>query len=632
MKLWGVALAVAAALIWTCPASALISSSQITTPSSTTFVNPDMSGSETVHVAGTVTGGVAGEPMDIRCDMGAHGSPAVGETNLNSDGTTFSAEVDVSAHGGTICHWRAMSRNQGDGSDGSYVNFDGPVVGVSGYDARIGTGPNTGLPYDERQIASEPNAYWVTRSLGGCGLQLNFVIDPWSSGFSPSLLDCTGIRASGTTSNLRVDGVTTWLPTAAEVIGADGPATAGLPPISNVQHTFNAITGQPRVTWTEATGTCQPDPSNCSSFAPGPLTVDVATSSSSQGQVVRQVLVWHNTSASPVAFAADYDFGLWPLSPLYRFPGESSYASHSAGDAITLPAEPRPLYVKSSSSEPDGSLFQVDGGYAVRPTPDSWTFDAANRATLAFARQIPAGGVLRQVFLFAQDTYVNDAETLIDDAAESLIPVVKITSGSTVSGSPARVSGTVSDDPDFGTPRVTVNGVAADVGADGTWSVSVPVIEGANTVTASVAGSDGTPGNPVTRTVTYRPPQTHPSSSPTTFPSTPGTSSDPSIAPFALYGSPHVHGRSVSINLTCPAAGSLVALLSTPGTHERLGTARETVFGRGVVRLVIRLNHRGRVLLARTGRLKARLVVAFLSRQGSRRTARIVVSFHVHHP
>src|SRR4029077_771267 len=104
---------------------------------------------------------------------------------------------------------------------------------------------------------------------------------------------------------------------------------------------------------------------------------------------------------------------------------------------------------------------------------------------------------------------------LADDAIAATKPSIAITSpddGATTGPGSVTVKGTSSDD--GGPPAVNVNGVAATVAADGTWSVDVPLPTDPTTLTATATDADGNTAT-ATRTVHKAIPPVIPAVAPT---------------------------------------------------------------------------------------------------------------------
>jgi hypothetical protein len=120
--------------------------------------------------------------------------------------------------------------------------------------------------------------------------------------------------------------------------------------------------------------------------------------------------------------------------------------------------------------------------YGLNLTTGSVAFSAPLSGPEHFTSPSAGGGRL-----FVGDGNVVDAFQI----AQLPSPVVSITSpsgGATLTSSPVKVTGTVSDT--VGVGRVTVNGVQATLGS-GTWKANVPLTSGHNTITATATDGAG---------------------------------------------------------------------------------------------------------------------------------------------
>jgi hypothetical protein len=187
-----------------------------------------------------------------------------------------------------------------------------------------------------------------------------------------------------------------------------------------------------------------------------------------------------------------------------------------------------------------------------------------------------------------------------------MLPAVAITApadGTTVTSPTVTLTGTASDD---GPVSVQVDGHAATVAADRTWSVAVPLAAGANALTATATDADGNTAT-ARRSVTLA--TTHP----------PVARPRPSNA-FTLSASVAKDRRSVKLTLRLPGAGAIRATLKRTARKTTLATGRKTVKSSGKVTLTLKLSRSALKLLRGGHRLKARLSVTFTPTGGTART------------
>jgi predicted heme/steroid binding protein len=93
----------------------------------------------------------------------------------------------------------------------------------------------------------------------------------------------------------------------------------------------------------------------------------------------------------------------------------------------------------------------------------------------------------------------------VGPSPDTTAPAVTLTSpadGATVDQASVTVSGTVDD----AAATVLVNGISVHPAADGSWSVTIALAAGANTISVSAVDAAGNRATPVTRSVTYQSP------------------------------------------------------------------------------------------------------------------------------
>jgi len=113
------------------------------------------------------------------------------------------------------------------------------------------------------------------------------------------------------------------------------------------------------------------------------------------------------------------------------------------------------------------------------------------------------------VTIVATDPAGNKAQVVrtidVGPAPDATAPVVTVTSpadGATVDQASVVVSGTVDDT----SATVIVNGVAVHPAADGSWSVTISLASGTNTISVSAVDAAGNRATAVSRSVTYQSP------------------------------------------------------------------------------------------------------------------------------
>jgi len=195
----------------------------------------------------------------------------------------------------------------------------------------------------------------------------------------------------------------------------------------------------------------------------------------------------------------------------------------SSPGGVTMQISPDPLSPGASYTVTVNSPVEVTGALFVdlRPTkpqtlryPLTFTAGSAGGWTAEFKGKLaadltpPAGaGVTFRAFLTRNSggtERLTRTVLLQGTAPDTTPPEVKILSpadGSLFATAPVSVNGTTSPD----TVTLLVNGVAATLAADGTWSASIPLVEGLNSILAEgtdAAGNKGSASITVTRDTT----------------------------------------------------------------------------------------------------------------------------------
>ena len=164
--------------------------------------------------------------------------------------------------------------------------------------------------------------------------------------------------------------------------------------------------------------------------------------------------------------------------PQWRFPGDPAFKFYAAGDVI--PQGPGTVLVR------DAVDLRAPGALSFAPAPERFTFGDGGALAETVQLAVPAGGAapVRRVFALGRDA--GEAAALGRATEDGFAaPRVEITS---VSGAAtATVRGRATDN--VGVVALSVNGRAAAVAADGSFSVPVALLRGANEI--SVTATDG---------------------------------------------------------------------------------------------------------------------------------------------
>jgi len=524
-----VILGAAGALALAAPAGALptITSSQVTTPSaSPTYLTYDADNPNTFAVAGNVTSPSPGsETVDIRCYSGDQGGSILIASNLTvqPDGTFSDPAAPLPGLQDGPCRLRAVPTGVTDNEP----SFAGPLLVVDSMQTTKLTGPpNNGVSYDFNIQGNELGVADSFSSAGDCPFGGGLLDTAY--GFATRVFSCAAQLASrnldgtlDTRSEAQVDGVDAYPPDAAEQAFSGADATPGMPALS-YSATQNPSTGALTVEDSEPLARCPvgtpfpPTAATCTSFSPtgvqlnrtisqsGHLVAITDSYTSTDGDSHSLDLLYQNG----VNLAAD-SFGYQPNIG-YEFPGQSSYAPHARGDAVSVPAGPGMILIKNLAAD-DGDPFtgQAAVTYDISPSQILFISPASTGAsdfTMHYVGTVPAVGALTYKFVYAQDftTAAVTSEALsAEDAFVSPSVKISIPRNGEVSHSPnSDVTGIATDL--VGISSLTVNGKAVAVYADGSFSTPVTLKTGANTFTVLAKNTAGN-STTVSVEITYKP-------------------------------------------------------------------------------------------------------------------------------
>jgi hypothetical protein len=462
---------------------------------------------------------------------------------------------------------------------------------------------------DWYQITSGPKGYADAGSLGTCAVYSTYTIR--SDYDYRQLFDCSGLFTDDPTdpshSSVRVGGVDAYLP------GTSKPIAAGGGAITNLAHSASGTTGEAQVSGTEGVVTCTDG--GCTAGAPAGVHVDHSFHTDHGQQLATLVDVWHNEGGAPVDLDLRYAFRVVSGSEVE---GPSGFVAVSDG---TLPAPTGPGFLRArrDSSIPDGDPDGARGAivYSAAPAAVSLLSDVESDAglqpavVLRFTRSVAPGGSFRLTYGLATTIAQTDADAAANDLLAATKPAVGITGpadGSTTTAQTAAVTGTSSDD--SGPPAVNVNGVAATVAGDGTWTATVPLAIGANAITATATDADGNTAT-ASRSVTRAQP---PSPPPSSFKAT-------------LKNVKVKQGKdgTVTVTVAVNAAGKLSGSLSRKAGRKTKVFARgkKSAARAGTVRLKLKPSKATRKLLRKRS-LKSTLKLSFTAQGSTAKTTKKV--------
>jgi hypothetical protein len=616
-------------------AQAAVTSSSITTPADGTLLLSnqvsDPSETGTVTVSGT-TSGTSGDNIDIDCYANGSPGPAYAGTSgtgipVATDGS-FSVALPLSQFAGYDCELLAVPHGSAPAETSSYT---GPRVGFSNFQTYTATsGGVDDYYFDDATLQANAGS----DAIEDCGpfpylAGTTTVLDT-----SPEVFDCAGSFYSSTadrinhtadltSSDLQVDGQNAYGSYGAAELFTSASSLPGYPTLAATLDSFNSANGDAQTTESEPlvkctpTNTYTPSSTDCTAFASTGVTLHRVTQYTDSAQVVTVTDTFSSTDGAAHALKLEYDTDFYDSAAGWELLGQSSF-SYPAGETQAGPSSPGTLYaIDDTTAAPS---FANPVGAATFSTPyTELTFDdtiwtpAYPTTLFEFLPTVPAGGSTSITWSYATATSLPRVRDLLQ------APKVTITSpssGAALTSSPVTVSGSAVAG--GGVASVTVNGVAATVSGS-SWSASVPLTPGANTLKATLTSLGGNTATAST-TVSYMP------ATSTQTQTTPSTT-----AARVSVKSKSFNGKAVLARLACAAAGSncsgTVTLRYTETVVKRHKKHRTTVtiasqhyaIGTGKTGTVTAtLNTMGTRLLKARGRLAAKGIVSIAQAHGTK--------------
>jgi len=523
--------------------------------------------------------------------------------------------------------------------------FKGSEVGSAGF---LTKGAEATKLTDDELSTTTLQGFWAWQSAGSCGPSSN-VFEPSSfQRAAPPIFQCAATLSETTAlkePSIVVDGHNGYAVAAASTIhaGAVGQPFLELTPPTP---TFEQATGALSQTETEPIVRCEnagaeavdvPEPTSTECFQFASTGVElVRTVTTGEGGLHATVTdELKSTEASiPHTITMRYSEQQGGIESDYKFPGESTFKPYNSGESPpSSSSAPETLYFQADAkaANPESPHENPRGTITLSAAPTVVKFAGPNAFELVYSNQtVPTLGALVLVQVLSQALTQLGVEQLTNAAeAGPTLNVSSPANGTTVSTPSVQISGTAAGP--LGIASVTVNGSAISVSAGGTWSTSVPLSSGANTISAVATDNAGkTTSRSIT--VTYTP------KTETTVTETPAGKTPPAETP---PGSPPVRARAslsgkvtgtggkVAYTLACVGtAGERCNVKVTLYTVERLRagkllglTASQKVRTKRIVlasgtlsipaglrvNVSVKLDATGRKLLARFGKVPARL-------------------------
>jgi hypothetical protein len=259
---------------------------------------------------------------------------------------------------------------------------------------------------------------------------------------------------------------------------------------------------------------------------------------------------------------------------LFAFPGQDGFQAYAGSGSVDVGSAAPATIFAYNQNDPDGSTtegraaityFTAPSGPITFPSDETGPGEAQS-PVIPFTLTIPAGGSqslsIGYATEYSQADFAADLQTELDLKTAPTITISSPGTDATESSSSVNVSGSVTAA--TGVESVSVNGVNATVSGS-SFSATVPLTAGSNTITAVVAANSGVTAS-ATESVTY----TAPSSSPVT-PSVQANWAGPLWLPIADTGTARgasAHKEKLSGRVTPGSAG--VAYYFEYGTRGHL--------------------------------------------------------------
>ncbi|HUA70084.1 MAG TPA: hypothetical protein VMA96_03350 [Solirubrobacteraceae bacterium] len=534
----GVAGLCASLFLFAGSASAAVTTSNvaITSSSSPYLLDDQVTPNETITGSGT-SNGTTGDVVDIDCYSGLAGVQLLASNVHVAAGGTFTFSSSLSAIAKETCVLRAVPH--GDVTPippGSSSPYSGPTLAIGQRsDVHVlGTGP---LEYYDLYVSQLGGAFEYG-SVGGCSILNSFTYDPVTyasaqldkcdAGFDSSDGDAPAVPGvlTPTRSELQVDGIDAYLAgNAAALAGDSAENNPGYPAMTYGNPlVINPTTGDLTLNETDQVVECSPaaavyppTAASCSSFVPAGVQVSLHITQTDAGRMSTVTQYFSSTDGTEhnVDLLEDNQFFHVNADGALNFPwtGAGMQPYTTLGQVIPGPtaAGPGSFFVKGDRLAPDGSESAPQGSVTFSNPPDdvivvSGTDNAMTNSSwfdLHYSRTIPATGSVALGFTYSTAFVAGEVASDAGVAAAAFEPSVLITSPAPTTSTPeVIVSGTAADA--NGVSSLTVNGQAVAVGPGGAWTATVPLTQGANTITAVATNVFGHTAQAQT-TVTYTP-------------------------------------------------------------------------------------------------------------------------------
>lgn len=403
------------------PASAsaiavVVESSQITTPSSGTFLFAEEG--RKLEVKGTAKGTSA---VDIRCYFGPTATAfTTVMDNVSVQGEDFEADVSLASMHDAVCQLRAIPHEEtpaglGPGEELAGpppferpVPFEGPLLATSRFEAQTQDFFAAAATFAGSAFFESAGVFGFESALYS-PLAHEDVHIFFGNDFLPAF------PAVPSRSAVQVDGVDAYTPGAALTLREVVESVFPLPgtPSVTVSRSFDEATHQltiheedPLVRCAPGAGVFPPTKQSCTTLVSAGVALVRTWQSADESHVALMTDTWRSTDGAPHAVDARYSeelrsgTGAAKEGGVYRFPGEASFAATHDRETKTLPVGAGMILYKTGTAVPDsGDGIHPQGGIVFDSAPagpiavlggsDGPEFNAFE---MPYQRTVPAGG------------------------------------------------------------------------------------------------------------------------------------------------------------------------------------------------------------------------------------------------
>lgn len=418
-------------------ASAAVTTSQITSPSSPHFSLFDRNAQTELTVSGE-TDGEEGDEVEIRCYYEDENESDFVEDGIEVDENgDFSAEVNPERFEETVCNLRAIPQGESPEPEELRDSFGGPLMATSYSETEeIESGPNSGLTTDFYAYDQQLSAAGDYSSMSECGIEDQYLFDSTQTLTAATFFCNDYYYLEADRSKIQVDGEDAYTPTMLANFNDEAP---GLPEVQ-YSYDFDPANGNLTIHEVDPLLACDGGPippfeANC----PAPESAGV-----SDHRTIVQDHDGHLITISDEFVSTDGAAHSLDLRPeneqyfapegqpthgeevAYRFPGESTYSTHAEGDVVNFAATVPSVTYAMRDGAADGDTSTGRGAIILDSAASPATFNNVEEERSGFYYQqsasVPAGGATTLRAAYASAYTEAELATLVGEAEAAFKP------------------------------------------------------------------------------------------------------------------------------------------------------------------------------------------------------------------